>query len=33
MLKRGATRGADSGAIQDLAARLIQFEEAFISLE
>lgn len=33
MLKRGATRGADSGAIQDLATRLIQFEEAFISLE
>ena len=33
MLKRGATRGADSGAIQDLASRLIQFEEAFISLE
>ncbi len=32
MLKRGG-RGVDSGAIQDLAQRMIQFEEAFFGLE
>lgn len=34
MLKRGGTRGgADSGALQDMATRLLQFEDAFMALE